>query len=712
MATALNVIDLDANKATQLLGADKAQAIWYTGESRSGKTQQLVEAAVTLLPQLEHGQQVLLLAANDENKQNLHDRISIATTGHYPLRVQTPLGFLQEQVHLFYPWIAQAAQLPAVTPIRLRPETEQALATRLWQPELQMQSWQQLGVTEYRLVRRLLDLMQLAANGMIEVAAVPDRLQLAYGSNDLFPWMGDLISTWQSWCLERGLLTYGLSTDLFWRYLWNHGEYRAYFNTRYGALIADDADDYPAVIYPVLESFLEAPAPKPIVISYNPHGQIQLGLKSDPQHLLKLLPRCTEVNLPPALPALQPQGNLLEDIVMTVNDPSNWLSLPPNIQEISRRTRGELLRAVVDKIAMSIASHQIQPQEIVIIVPGLDNIARYTLTESLAAKGIAVKALNDQRPLYSSPAVRAILTILALSLPGLGRTIGRDRVAEMLVELSSYRLPDGGFASAIDPVRAGLLADHCYSPNAEKPELQPLETFLRWDRLGARAAASYRRIWQWLQSPPATNALGIMDGAIGEFCERGELLTFDRLTALRALMETAQHYWQVMQRVDDQDLEASLAEQFILLLQQGTVTANPYPTSHLGAWEQGVTLANIFQYRSSKKTHRWHFWLDVGSELWAKGGSASLYGSHCFLQDWDGQPITAEVEELLDRQRLERVLRDLLQRVDDRLYLCNSDLAVNGQDQVGSLLTLISRITPEIDPMILISATGIETHAF
>jgi hypothetical protein len=686
---------------------DSQRLIWYQGESRSGKTQRLIESAVAWLPELNPGQQMLLLAANDENKQSLHDRISLATTGRYPIRVQTPLGFLQEQVHLFYPWIAEVAKLPAVPPIRLRPETEQALATRLWQPDLQMQSWQSLGVSEYRLVRRLLDLMQLAANGLVEVVDIPAKLQLAYGQNELFPWMGDLIAAWQSWCLERGFLTYGLSTDLFWRYLWNHAEYRAYFADQYGSVVADDADDYPAVIYPVLESFLNTPESKKVAISYNPHGQIQLGLKSDPQYLLKLSQRCTAVVLPPVSPALQPQGDLLNDIVTTVNDPSYWLTLPTNIQEISRRTRGELLRAVVDKIATSIEANQIQAQDVVIVVPGLDNIARYTLTEALAARGVAVKALNDQRPLYGSPAVRSILTILALSLPGLGRTIGRDRVAEMLGELSGYRLPGGALVQAIDPVRAGLLADHCYSPNAEKPELQPLENFPRWDRLGARAAASYRRIWDWLQSPPA-NALTVMDGAIGEFCERGELLTFDRLTALRALMETAQHYWQVMQRVDQQEPESSLAEQFIVLLQQGTVTANPYPTSHLGAVEQGVTLANIFQYRSSKKTHHWHFWLDVGSDLWAKGGSASLYGSQCFLQDWDGQPINAETEELLDRQRLERVLRDLLQRVDDQLYLCNSDLAVNGQDQVGPLLTLISRITPPSS----ITTTGVETHAF
>jgi hypothetical protein len=673
------------------------RSVWYTGESRSGKTSKLVATAVEWLPQL-GDQQLLLLAANDENKRNLHDQIAIANAGRTPIRAQTPLGFLQDQVHLFYPWIVEAAQISAIVPIRLRPETEQVLATRLWQADLQMQSWQTLKITEYRLVRRLLDLIQLAANGMFSIADIPDRLQLAYGENELFPWMSELMLTWQTWCLERGLLTYGLATDLFWRYLWPHPQYRAYFDERYGAAIADDADDYPAVIYSVLVSFGETQ--KPLAISYNPHGQIQLGLKSDPQHLLKLRKYCEISELPAAPPPLQPQGDFLTDIVITVQDPSNWLALPTNMQEIGRRTRGELLRAVVDKIATAIEANQIKASEIAIIAPGLDNIARYTLIEKLNSRGIPVTALNDQRPLFSSPAVRSVLTLLALSLPDLGNTIGRDRVAEMLVELSRERAWDGQIVNVIDPVRAGLIADHCYSPSQTQPQLQSLTDFLRWDRMGARAAACYQRISQWLQAPPANNVLGLMDGAISEFFERGELLSFDRLMALRALMETAQHYWQVMGRVAEPATEVSRAAEFILLLQQGTVSANPYPVSPLATENQGVTLANIFQYRSSKQCHRWHFWLDVGSELWAKGGSASLYGSQCFLQDWDGQMFTPDVEELLDRQRLERVLRDLLLRVNDQLYLCNSDLAVDGQDQVGPLLTLVSRVVAFSSPVI------------
>jgi hypothetical protein len=679
-------------------------ALWLTGGSRSGKTQRLVDLASQWLSTAQPSQ-FLLLAANDESKQDFNLRLAVASGGRYPVRVQTPLGFLQDQVYLFYPLICPSLNLPIAVPIRLRPETEQALATQLWQAELSMRSWQQLGVNEYRLVRRLLDLMQLAANAGIDLATIPDRLQLGYGENELFPWMGDLIANWRQWCLERSLLTYGLTSELFWRYLWPHPDYQQYLDGRYGGLVADDADDYPAIIAPVLEKFSQSP--RPTAISYNPHGQIRLGLSSDPIYLGQLQRQCQVEQLPATIPAWQVAGdsNLVDAVVATVQDPSNWLELPTSFQQITHRTRGEMLRAVVSTIATAIADQQIAAHEIAIIAPGLDNIARYTLTDALAHHQIPVVSLNNQRPLNSSPSIRSILTLITLIMPGLGRLTHQDEVAEMLVELSRYQ-SFTGVALAIDPVRAGLLVDYCYRPDPEQPQLLPLQQFPRWDRLGAQAAASYDQLLAWLTAEQATPSppLLLFDRIISTFFGRGSLLTADQLAMLRELLETAQHYWLVVERVGIVTENPVRMAQFILMLRQGTVSANPYPAVPLVPSQQGVTLTNIFQYRSSKQCHRWHFWLDIGSPLWAKGGTAALYGAPLFLQDWNQQPLTIADEELADNQRLERVLRDLLCRVggeqgDHRLYLCHSDLAVNGQEQVGALLTLHSRVFSSPDPV-------------
>ncbi|MGH8002591.1 MAG: recombinase family protein, partial [Brasilonema sp.] len=351
-----------------------------------------------------------------------------------------------------------------------------------------------------------------------------------------------------------------------------------------------------------------------------------------------------------------------------------------------------------------------------VIAPGLEAIARYTLTEILTKQNISVQPLNDQRPLISSPIIRGLLTVLALVYPGLGRLIDRDAVAEMLVVLSKGVSGDqepGIFSSSshIDPVRAGLITDYCFVPHPEQPKLLPVTAFDRWDRLGYVATTAYSKILQWLQTQRTQqemrlipSPISLLDRAIQHFLWNGSNLTYDQLAALRELLETAQHYWEIDTRLHrTPSVSLSVTEgtqrevtpphstiaEFIQLLRRGTITANPYPVRPIGPQSNSVTLATIFQYRSSRKFHRWQFWLDAGSPLWAKGGAATLFGASFFLQERLGEPWTVEDEKLAEEQRLRGILADLLARVSEKVYLCHSDLAVNGQEQQGPLLPLV-----------------------
>ena len=91
----------------------------------------------------------------------------------------------------------------------------------------------------------------------------------------------------------------------------------------------------------------------------------------------------------------------------------------------------------------------------------------------------------------------------------------------------------------------------------------------------------------------------------------------------------------------------------------------------------------------ARLSHRWQFWLDASSELWLQGGAASLFGAPLFLKGWNGEKWTVEHQNQADIQRLQRLIKDLLDRVGDRLYLCHSELSTNGQIQNGALTPLI-----------------------
>ena len=407
-------------------------------------------------------------------------------------------------------------------------------------------------------MRRLLDLLQLAALAGIPLADIPVMLEQGLaGQGEQLPLpdadVGELLERWQRWCLEGGLLTYGIIAGLYWQYLLPNPTYQQHLAQRYSIVLADDVDEYPAIARSLFDALLDAGARA--IFTYNPDGAVRLGLGADPAHLAGLADRCHVETLPER--PVTCLGNELGDaIVALVTDPIFFASLPESIQAIQTTSRAQLLRRTAEVIIDAVQTKQVQPRDIAVIAPGVDAIARYSLTEILTNHQIPVESLNDQRPLTSSPIIRALLTLLTLVYPGLGRLVDRDAVAEMLVVLSQQpavssqqseltqnsklktqnSLPSlipHPSSFSIDPVRAGLLADYCFVPHPDRPRLLPATTFPRWDRLGYQASNAYQAIVQWIETQQGQleqrlipNAVSLLDRAIQHFLFGGGSLPF------------------------------------------------------------------------------------------------------------------------------------------------------------------------------------------
>lgn len=695
-------------------------AQWICGPTRSGKTQQMIDLAGEI--GAEQRQPLLVFAANGNNRMLLASRMAEVLSDRVATLTTTPAGFIQDEVILFWPLLVQQMDLQAQFPLKLRPENEQALATQLWRSRLDDGTLQVEGWREARMVRRSLDFLQLAAQACVPIEAIPTRLQTgmpgALAPSALWQTVGEALGDWQNWCLHRGLLTYGIMSTLYWRHLLPMARYQSQLLARFRGVLADDVDEYPAIARPLFSVFLAAA--RPCAFTYNPQGKVRLGLGADPDALLPLAEHCQIVEL--ELPKTDSLAQFGDRFAHWVEDPLAMPDLPEQVALIQETSRGHMLRTTAEAIARAIETGQVAPHEIAVIGPGLDAIGRYSLVEILSSRGIAIESLSDQRPLVSSPMVRALLALLALIYPGLGRWVDRDAIAEMLVvlsqSLSSLTVPirpNGASPTetaapwfdlvAIDPVRAELIADHCFVPDIENPRLLPAVTFPRWDRLGHQAVGAYSRILQWVETQKQLRQQRLtlspvvsVDRIIQDFLWRGNHLPYDQLATLRELMETAQYFWQVEERLRLVDgpsdpSKPSAVGRFIQLLQKGTVSANPYPVKPLTTDRQGITLATIYQYRIQRLTHRWQFWLDAGSPLWGMS-AGELFGAPIFLQSWPGRPITlAEVEEANEVQ-LGRTLRDLLGRTTERVFLCHSDLALTGQEQMGPLLSLVSAAQP------------------
>lgn len=725
-------------------------SVWIQGITRSGKTARLVEKlagwqspSVVAAERYETASlsrqssgatdrspfhnlspaNVLVLAANGDNRLEFNDRITTVIKGRFSIHATTPLGFFQDEVTLFFPLLIEQLNLKARFPLQLRPENEQELATRLWHAPLEAALGQRIGAIGAQTVRRMLDLLQLAALGNFTIADLPAMLQQGLAGQPEtrlqadFPidpeLVGELLKQWQGWCLERGFLTYGIIAGLYGQQLLFHPVYQEHLRQRYSLVLADDVDEYPAIARLLFEVLLDQGITG--IFTYNPDGAVRLGLGADPQYLGGLAERCLVETLD-YRPGVYLGNEIDASVVDLVMNPIFFASLPETVRSIQTTSRAQLLRRTAEVMVEAVQSGQVEARDMAVIAPGMDAIARYTLGEILKKHNIAVESLNDQRPLASSPMIRALLVLLTLVYPGLGRLVNRDAVAEMLVVMSQPALQDAinsstsvALSPLIDPVRAGLLADHCFQPDFDRPCLLPAKTFVRWDRLGYQVMAAYDEIGQWIEQQKAQQSqrlipspVSLIDRAIQKFFWSGGNLPYDQLAALRELLETAQRYWEVDTRLQQSARQSPISPtgqptptiaNFIQLLQSGAVTANPFPVKAIGAASNAVVLSNVFQYRSSRRTHRWQFWLDAGSPRWLSGVDA-LFGYQFFLQDWSGRPLTAEDLLNANEQRLRRILLDLLGRTGERLFLCHSDLATNGQEQMGPLVTLVNASVP------------------
>ena len=692
---------------------DNSTSLWIEGKTRSGKTTRLVtEFSEWVREQIQHQPQhpqdgitsaILVFAANNDNRRELLDRLSLAVEGTYPVICKTPVGFITDEVTLFWPLIFEQLNIKAQFPLQLRPETEQELATKLWRDE---SDWDILikANGEYRFVRQTLDLLQLVGAAGIapqEIATIlergfPDLIE----DSTIYARMGELLLKWRSWCLDRALLTYGIIYELYWRYLLLAPQYQKHLSQRHQIVLADDTDDYPAIAKDLFELLLDKGVRG--VFTYNPDGQIRLGLNADPNYLQQIAQRCQIIHcrdINRVFPsATETEFNRsIEIAIQLVSENTYGMSLPDTIQSIQTISRAELLRATAQSIIEAIREG-IEAHEIAIIAPGLDEIGRYTLIEILSAQEIVVTPVNEQRPLISSPTIRALLTLMALVYPGIGKLVDRDSIAEMLTILSSTFV-EGKLIPQIDPVRAGLLADYCYHVDPEFPDLLPIESFPRWDRLGDRGTKAYQRICDWVeknkleqQQSYITPAI-FLKNAIAFFLGKSQYIEHNTLSALRELLETAQHYWEVDRRLrqvrPSLQTQAVTVANFITLLRRGTITANPQRNNQFAPPQSAVSLATIFQYRSLRTAHRQQYWLDAGSPLWEQGGAATLFGAPLFLQEWLGRAWMPEDRYNMDRERLQRIVRDLLSRVSEKVILCHSDLGVNGTEQMGALFPLV-----------------------
>lgn len=665
--------------------------LWITGESRSGKTTHLAQSICQWQQQYPLPHQPLILVINHQARETLRDRLLHLNPQGYQGKIRTPLGLIIEHINLFYPLIREQLNLKPTIPTQLRPETEQELATQLWQKHITPELTTIFG-DQYTSVRSILDFIQLAGAAAIPLTQIANRLEKAeqfslINHQSPLNLISQLIQKWYNYCLEKGFLTYGITYQLYAQNLLPSEKYQQYLFKQYSGLFIDDLDDFPSIFVSICQSFIQQNITA--VFTYNETGKTRLGLNADPEYIKqKISPLCQQKTLPnTANNSLK--TTLEKPILNIIEGKIEPLEPLKSIKTIITESRTELLAQTCQLIINAVKSKEIKPEDIAIIAPGLDQIARYTFQDILTHQNtIPIQFLKEKRPLITSAIIRSILTLLTLVYPSLGRLVRKDLLPEMLVILSQEK---------IDLVRANLLIDSCYRPDIESPSLLDYKNFPRWDRLTYQSRDSYQSIISWIENLKQeihqgdNNLAVVIDKIIQQFFPHTSHLQYNQIANIKEFRETAQHFWEIQTKLNNINT-SQIVTQFLELLRKGTITGNPlleYNQNNSDDQENdsplpetGILISTIYQYRSQRCHHRWQFWLDTGSLFWSQ--NPNLFAYEVFLHSIDSQNLNSE------NPLITRIIKDLLARVQEQIFLCHSSVSITGNEQRSKLSLLLN----------------------
>ena len=126
-----------------------------------------------------------------------------------------------------------------------------------------------------------------------------------------------------------------------------------------------------------------------------------------------------------------------------------------------------MLDWVAGEIGRLVHDEGVPPSEIAVLAPFLSGALRFSLTQKLAARGVAVRSHRPSRALREEPATACLLTLATLCHPEWGICPPRAEVAHALM----LAIRD------MDLVRAHLLAEVAYRPVDGRPTLTTFDEF-------------------------------------------------------------------------------------------------------------------------------------------------------------------------------------------------------------------------------------------
>ena len=433
-----------------------------------------------------------------------------------------------------------------------------------------------------------------------------------------------------------------LRQGLIFNYIYQNSDY--FKNIKY--LIVDDGDE----ITPICFDFIShlAPQLKDIFIAFDEKGASRAGyLSADRTAVWKF-----EELFKQKAQNLTSESNFSSDAeILYSNITENKSENLNNFSLHSPSKRASMIDDAIKQISNLFAKN-IQPHEISIITPVIDDMLKFSLKENLHCN---LMYLSGSEKLVQNRFVKAVLTILKMNCN---------------MQLSEFDL------RVVLSEFLGIPIKYC------KDILENFETtgeLIKQEFAIPDYTEKYTKFLEVL-SKLSTNQEKLSEKVCDIFNELAEIYSVNpvELNKFNFFVKQLQDF----ENVFGEDFK-NRQEEIITQIENSIIAENPYST--LKITSNDLVISTPQKIIDNQIKTKYQLWLDISSDDWVKSDTGPLYNAWVFQRGWAKDEFTIDDNIELSKEKTARILRKLTLCATEHIYTYSSLFDGNGIENFGGI---------------------------
>ncbi|MBC2581055.1 UvrD-helicase domain-containing protein [Clostridium sp. DJ247] len=666
------------------------KCIIISGGSGSGKTTLAIDKYKNLINEKKvNSENIIVFVMNASQMLTWKKNLDFDAFGE--VRIYTYQGFVKKELIKFWPIIEQKCS--NIERNRIRPEFVSEDTCRFMMEILVSYYRNKKGYfsnitsTSKRVANDLITNINNAAMSMVSFSEIGTRIYNSMEIKDVlrketYEEMDEIISHYIHSLLKQGVVDYAIAIYLYKNYLMEDENYLQHLK-KIKYLIVDDFDEICPCQLALINKIVNIVSKA--ILFKNPEGGFCTYYGTDNKYLTD--------NIKFNYDELELQehylcNNKLQDLIKGINNntlENNFIiesELPINI-DLSAQLHSEMINKVIVKIE-EIMKNRGKIEDLVIISPADNFILNYELESRL--KNLEIDLVNTWKNsrLIDNLYVQCLVVIACLCNNYKQAYLNIDNYRKFFIKVLN-----------VNPVKASILAKTTIQQGSMPAYIEELITDLD---INQKERYNYLKkcIDNFIQESK-TNKI-----PLGELFRRAFLdllITLpdskDNIAICKNLSEAAERFIGILSQFNTIDNPEEKFISFVISEASDFYSLNELEQMYLN--DKKLIITNPYNFLTCNLKSKIQIWVDINSNMWCPRNVKELTNINVIKNTWNiNEVYTDKIEQYNKKYNLMALLKCLIKKCSEELYLYGSEYSVSGYEQSSLIVEIIEDITNKI----------------